>query len=206
MAEPKLYYLSKSNANLPSLKSVECSRAEIASTLGDLEAKYRQLSHQAGPGARLVCDLSHNNMTCEHLQYVTQLLIASPVQLFALDLSWNRIFAPTWDEVLPIVKQLLTKATYVDLAGNYHPALDPERLELKDMLKQNASFAAPNLYLGGTPWMRQWTSKAHEFRRQAYRFACGSLAVFHHLCLFSPEAGCREEADEDTDTFFKFVA
>ncbi len=133
IAEPKLYYLSKSNANFPSLKSVECSIAEIASTLGDLEAKYRQLSHQAGPGARLVCDLSHNNMTCEHLQYATQLLIASPVQLFALDLSWNRIFAPTWDEVLPVVKQLLTKATYVDLAGNYLPALDPEHLELKDM-------------------------------------------------------------------------
>jgi hypothetical protein len=137
----------------------------------DLDAKRWQLSQKAGPGARLVCDLSHNNMTCEHLQYLTQFLLASPVQLFALDLSWNRIFVPTWDEVLPLIKQLLTKATYVDLAGNCFPALDPEDLELRDMLKQNASFAAPNLYLGGNPWMRQWTSKAHEFRRQAYRFA-----------------------------------
>lgn len=91
------------------------------------------------------------------------------LQLYALDLSCNRIFAPTWREVLPLVKQLLTKATYVDLAGNYLPALLPDQLELQDMLKQNISLTAPNRYLGSTEWVRQRTSKAHEFRRIAYR-------------------------------------
>jgi len=103
------------------------------------------------------------------------------VQLYALDLSWNYIFAATWPEVLPLVKQLLTKATYVDLAGNHLPALLPEQLELQDMLKQNVSFTAPNRYLGSTDWIREWTSKAHEFRQKAYRSVYGPPAVCDRL-------------------------
>ena len=108
-------------------------------------------------------------------------LIGSPVQLYALDLSWNRIFAATWPEVLPLVKQLLTKATYGDLAGNHLPTLLPEQLELQDMLKQIVSFTAPNRYLGSTNWIREWTLKAHEFRQKAYRSAYGPPAVCNRL-------------------------
>ena len=139
------------------------------------------LKQSAGKEARLVCDLSHNNLTYEHLQYLTAKLLGSPVQLYALDLSWNYIFAATWPEVLPLVKQLLTKATYVDLAGNHLPALLPEQLELQDMLKQNVSFTAPNRYLGSTDWIREWTSKAHEFRQKAYRSVYGPPAVCDRL-------------------------
>lgn len=168
MADVQLYYLSKANSNLPSLTSPEQSRTEIAQTLERLDAEYLQLKQNAGKEARLVCDLSHNSLTYEHLQYLTVELLASPVQLYALDLSCNRIFVATWPEVVPLVKQLLTKAMYVDLAGNYLPALFPEQLELQDMLKQHVSFTAPNRYLGSTDWMRQWTSKAHQFRQKAY--------------------------------------
>ena len=80
-----------------------------------------------GKGARLVCVKSHSNTTYEHLQNLTELITASPVQLFALNLSSNCIFAPAWPEVLILVKQLLSKATYADLASNYLPALFPER-------------------------------------------------------------------------------
>lgn len=172
-----LHYLSKANSNFPTLCNTEQSRKEIAQTLTCLETKYRQLKQYGGKEARLVCDLSHNNLAYEHLQYLAEILQSSPVQLYALDLSCNRIFAPTWRELLPLIKQLLTKALHVDLAGNYLPALLPEQLELQDMLKQNISLTAPNRYLGSTDWLRQWTSKAHEFRRIAYR----------------------EEAEEDSD-------
>ena len=172
MADVDLYYLSKANSNSPTLSNAAQSTTEIAQTLDCLEAQYRQLKQYAGETARLVCDLSHNNLAYEHLQYLTEILQASPVKLYALDLSCNRIFAPTWREVLPLVKQLLTKATYVDLAGNYLPAVLPDQLELQDMLKQNISLTAPNQYLGSTDWVRQWTSKAHEFRRIAYRSVC----------------------------------
>ena len=126
MADVQLYYLSKPNTNLPSLSSPEQSRTEIAQTLECVNAKYLELQQSAGQEARLVCDLSHNNLSYEHLQYLT----VSPVQLYALDLSCNFIVAATWPELLPLVKQLLTKATYVDLAGNCLPALLPEQLEL----------------------------------------------------------------------------
>ncbi len=169
MADVQLYYLSKANTNFPSLTSSEQSETEIALTLECLKAQYLQLEQSAEKEARLVCDLSHNNLNYEHLQYLTVKLLASPVQLYALDLSCNYIFAATWPDVLPLVKQLLTKATYVDLACNNLPPLHPEQLELQDMLKQNVSFTAPNRYLGSTEWIREWTSKAHEFRQKAYR-------------------------------------
>lgn len=126
MADVQLYYLSKASTNFPTLTSPEQSRTEIAQTLECLNVEYLRLKQSAGKEARLVCNLSHNNLTYEHLQYLTGELLAIPVQLHALDLSWNRILAATWLEVLPLVKQLLTKATYVDLAGNYLPALLPE--------------------------------------------------------------------------------
>ncbi|KAL0030268.1 hypothetical protein WJX77_006518 [Trebouxia sp. C0004] len=97
--------------------------------------------------------------------------------LECLNAEYLQLKQAIWPEVLPLVKQLLTKAMYVDLAGNYLPALLPEQLELQDMLKQNVSFTAPNRYLGSTNWIRDWTSKAHEFRQKAYR----------------------EEAEEDSD-------
>ena len=123
------------------------------------------------------------------------------MQLYALDLSWNRIFAATWPEVLPSVKQPLTKATYVDLA------LLPEQPELQDTLNQHVSFTAPNRYLGSTRsgWVREWTSKAHEFRQKAYRSVYGPPAVHAYDCLGVPftvtvyVAGCREEAEASSD-------
>jgi hypothetical protein len=115
MADVQLYYLSKANTHFPSLTSPEQSRTEIAQTLECLNAEYLQLKQSGGKEARLVCDLSHSNLNYEHLQYLTVKLLASPVQLYALDLSRNHIFAATWPEVLPLVKQLLTKAMYVDL-------------------------------------------------------------------------------------------
>ena len=130
MADVQLHYLSKANTNFPSLTSPEQSETEIARTLECLKAEYLQLKQSAGKEARLVCDLSHQNLTYEHLQFLTVKLLASPVQLYALDLSCNSIFAATWPEVLPLVKQLLTKALYVDLAGDCLPALLPEQLEL----------------------------------------------------------------------------
>ena len=181
MAHYKLFYVSKTNANFPSLTSAEQSRTEIAQYLDCVIAKHLQLSQSEGMEARLVADISHNNLTFEHLQYLTDLLLGSSIQLFALDLSWNCIFAPAWSDILPVVRQLLTKAKHIDLAGNYLPNIFPESRELKDMLQQNASFSAPNLYLGSTPWMRHWTSKAHEFRKQAYRSAFWlHLTVLHY--------------------------
>lgn len=176
MADLPIYYSSKAKTNFPSPTSVEHSRTQIALYITCLVAKYLHLEQSLGKEYRLVCDLSHNNLTFEHLQYLTESILASPVQLFALDLSCNYIITPAWSDILPLVKQLLTKATYLDLACNFLPNIYIEPSEMKDILQQNVSFTAPNLYLGSTPWMRHWTSKAHEFRRQAYRSAfCHTL-------------------------------
>lgn len=80
MADVQLHYFSKANTNFPSLTSPEQSTTEIARTLESLNAEYLQLKQSAGKEARLVCDLSYNNLTYEHLQYLTVKLLASPVQ------------------------------------------------------------------------------------------------------------------------------
>jgi hypothetical protein len=71
-----------------------------------------------------------------------KLLPASPVQLFALDLSCDRIYVSTWPEFLPLVKQLLSTATYVNLAGNYLQPLFSEQLRLGEVLNPKHAYSA----------------------------------------------------------------
>ena len=170
MAVPQLFYVSKQFANFPSLQSVEASKAEIVQLVASLREESERIARDVGYDAELVCNISHNNLTYEHLELLSRLLLDSSVHLFALDLSWNRIFARSWDTFLPTVTQLLTRATYIDLAGNYLPALQADDTSLLKMLEHKVSFAVPNIYLGKDKWVRRWTEKAQEFRRQAYGY------------------------------------
>ena len=138
-------------------------------------------------------------MTYEHLQYLTAELLESPVQLYALDLSCNYIFAATWPEIRPSVKQLLTKAVYVDLAGNYLPALLPEQLELQDMLKQHVSFTAPNRYLGSEGLDTTMDIQSTRIPPEGIQVSAGPPAGHDYLGIPFTAAGCRDEA-EDSDT------
>ena len=122
MATPQLFYLTKQSANFPSLRSEESSEADIKLLVKQLCQESERIERQVGHGAELVCNLAHNNLTCEHLYFLTKLLLESDVHLFALDLSWNRIFVSTWHAFLPTVTQLLKIAKHVDFAGNYLPA------------------------------------------------------------------------------------
>lgn len=130
MAQPRLCYLSKHSANFPSLHSEETSTAEIKQLVAQVCEKLVRIAREYGHDARLVCDLSHNNLTVEHFNLITQLLLESSVHLFALDLSWNRIFVSTWNTFLPTVRQLLTRATHIDLVGNYLPPLQSDNAGL----------------------------------------------------------------------------
>ena len=187
--QEEVYRFSRPDTNFPDVKHAE---ADINDVFQQLLAEYEDLRLEVGPDVKLVCDFSGNDMHIEHLIQFKSLLLSSPVSLYALDLSWNR-YAPSWGNILPIVCQLLTKATYVDLAGNYLPALaqDSYSRELAEMLTENASFATPNVFLGDTPWMRKWTLKAHQFWRNlsiAVVVACVITIVLvlpfsRHKCL-----------------------
>ena len=189
MADPQLFYISKQFGNFPSLQSVELSEAEIVQLVAELRKECERIMLDVGHDAELVCKISHNNFTHEvgKFQLPTKLLLDSSVHLFALDLSWNRIFARTWDTFLPIVTQLLTRATHIDFVGNYLPALQPDDTGLVKMLEQNVSFAVPNIYLGRDRWVRRWTEKAQKFRRQAYGYvvqiSCQICVALLPVCL-----------------------
>lgn len=209
MADPQLFYVSKQFANFPSLQSVEVSEAEILQLEASLREESERVVRDVGHNAELVCNLFHNNLTYEHFMLLTKLLLDSSVHLFALDLSWNRIFAHSWDTFLPTVTQLLTRATYIGLAGNYLPALQPDDTSLLKMLEHKVSFAVPNIYLGKDKWVRRWTEKAQEFRRQVYGYV---VQIFCQICVarflllslaYCAVQGvcvcCREEPEFDSD-------
>lgn len=118
--QEEVYRFSRPDTNFPDLQHAE---ANINDTFQQLLAEYEDLRLQVGPDVKLVCDFSGNDMHFEHLIQFKSLLLFSPVSLYALDLSWNRIYASCWGDILPVVCQLLTKAAYVDLAGNCLPLL-----------------------------------------------------------------------------------
>ena len=93
MADVQLYYLSKALLKLLSLTSPEQSETAIAHTLECLKAEYLQLKQRAGKEARLDCDLSPQQFDLRTPAVFDCKILASPVQLYALDFSCNRILA-----------------------------------------------------------------------------------------------------------------
>ena len=70
---------------------------------------------------------------------------------------------------------------YLDLAGNYLPALLPEQLELQDMLKQHVSFTARNRCLGSNNWYDNGFVKHTDFAKKAHRSVYGPPADYDRL-------------------------
>jgi len=79
----------------------------------------RELSQVVSRHACLVCNLSEGNMTLEVLKTLSsQLESVCGNQIFALDLSYNRIHCNCWEEIEPVLDQLLGKRVveYLDSA------------------------------------------------------------------------------------------
>ncbi len=117
---------------------------------------------------RLVCDFGSNNLTLAHLERFTEWLEGSSLQIYALDLSMNRIFSPTWQPILDLFQRLCTKVHLLDLGGNHLPALE-ETAELKKVQEtRRVCLAVPDLGSTGTNWQREWTGISLEFGQHAY--------------------------------------
>ncbi len=130
---------------------------------------------------QLVCDFSSNNLTFAHLERFTEWLEGSSLQIYALDLSMNRIFSTTWQPILDLVQRLCTKVHLVDLGGNYLPALE-ETAELKKVQEtRRVSLAPPTFGSPVTDWQSEWTNIALEFGQQAYDPADNSRLAFMML-------------------------
>ncbi len=161
------------------------NRIVLDKVFQDLLAEYEQ-SWSPSSETRLVCDFGSNNLILAYLERFTEWLEGSSLQIYALDLSMNSIFSPTWQPILDLIQRLYTKVHLLDLGGNHLPALE-ETAELKKVPEtRRVCLAVPTFGSTGTHWQREWTDIALEFGQQAYdpadivRFASVELASPHH--------------------------
>ena len=93
----------------------------------------------------------HNSSFLTNLDTFTSLLSLRDVRCLILHFQRSVRSTPALSDILPLVKQLLTKATYVDLACNFLPNIYLEPSELKDILQQKVSFMHQTCTLAALP-------------------------------------------------------
>ena len=154
--------------NLPSpyFPATEAKRA-LRQVYEELEAEYN-LAMSCHMKVQVICDLSSNNLSLDHLTQLSDWLQGSSLELYALDLSMNRIFCNDWAPILALVEKLLQHTKLLILGGNYLPVL-METAELKNCQDtRRVSLALPMSGGPVSPWMREWSSIAMDFDCQAY--------------------------------------
>ena len=122
----------------------------------------------ARPPRKLVIDLSENNLTTSHVQYLAEWLSEKKLQLYALDLSLNRIYAADWVDILPSIRKILLHVERLHLGGNYLPALQ-ETPALKELQQRKVAFIAAKHSYSSNAWIQGWKTNARAFLRDAYR-------------------------------------
>ncbi|KAL0035247.1 hypothetical protein WJX79_008519 [Trebouxia sp. C0005] len=90
----------------------------------------------------------------------------SSLRIYALDLTFNRIFSASWKPVLDVVERLFKHVDYLQLGGSYLPALTAELTKL-----QASGYVSLALPITGSPvnqWQKKWDDIATEFGSKAY--------------------------------------
>ena len=83
--------------------------AEFAKEVVALEQAFQELVddyncyNTALHKTRLVCNFSSNNLTLDHINHLSKWLESSSLRIYALDLSFNRIFSASWEPVLAVI-------------------------------------------------------------------------------------------------------
>lgn len=164
MAERHVQVFSKHCCGLPSLRHSSSPETSLRPLLDELLTFY-ECSVTALD--KLVVDLSENNFTLEHLQYFAIWLEEKQLHLYALDLSLNRIYSDTWEDILPSINTLLGQVELLHLGGNYLPALQNIPI-LQTLQKNKVAFLAPDHSFSSNVWIEGWKQNAQLFSQEAY--------------------------------------
>lgn len=137
----------------------------------------QELSRVARRHDFLVCNLSEGKMTLEVLATLpSRLERVCGSQIVALDLSFNRILCNSWEEIEPVLDQLLGKriVQYLDLSNNYLPALETLQQD-KRLSEKVKNFGNRLSLLGcdsnpftGNADIDYWICNARAFKQEAY--------------------------------------
>ncbi len=117
---------------------------------------------------RFVCNLSSNKLTLDHINQFATMLEGSSLRIYALDLSFSRIFSASWEPLLKVIGRLCTHVDYLQMGGNYLPALT-ETDELSKLQESGCvSLALPITGYPATQWQKEWNDIATDFGSKAY--------------------------------------
>ena len=116
----------------------------------------KELSRLAPRHDSLVCDLTDGRMTLDALETLPSKLASScGSKIVALDLSFNTIGCNSWEDIEPVLDELLEVVGSVDLGNNYLPALET--------LKQNARLSQKFKNFGNRLSLLDYDSKDEDF-------------------------------------------
>ena len=102
------YLFNRRRNDLPPPEQPSMEWIVLHKVFQELLAEYER-NWSPSSETRLVCDFGSNNLTLANLERFTEWLEGSSLQIYALDLSMNSIFSPTWQPILDLVQRLCTK-------------------------------------------------------------------------------------------------
>ena len=117
---------------------------------------------------RFVCNFSSNDLTLDHINEFATWLEGSSLKIYALDLSFNRIFVASWEPLLKVIGRLCKHVEDVQLGANYLPELT-ETDELRELqVSGRVSLALPMTITPTAEWQKRWNDIATDFGSKAY--------------------------------------
>ena len=99
-----------------------------------------------------------------------QLGLSSSIRVYALDLSFNRIFSESWEPVLQVIGRLGARVDHLQLGANCLPEVN-ETDELRKL--QHSGWVSLALPIIGSPaneWQEKWNTIAVDFGSKAYDY------------------------------------
>ncbi len=166
MAGPTRLF-SRSSCKLASAAVAEEENLAFKQAFRELEDSYSR-NNSSLRKTRFVCDFSSNGLSLNDVNQFATWLEGSSLRIYALDLSFNRIFSESWEPILQVVGRLGARVDNLQLGGNYLPALS-ETDELRKLQHSGCvSLALPITGSPATEWQEKWNNIAVDFGTKAY--------------------------------------
>ncbi len=158
---------SRPRCNLPPPAESGAENVALEQVFRELVDDYNR-NNTALRKTRFVCNLSSNNLTLDHINHFATLLEGSSLRIYALDLSFNHIFSASWEPLLKAIARLCRRVEYLQMGGNYLPALTETDELSKLQMSGRVSLALPITGSPATQWHKKWDDIATDFGSKAY--------------------------------------
>ena len=107
MADP-IHLFSRSRCKLAPAAGAGVENVALKTAFQELEDSYSRNNSQFRK-SRFVCNFSSNDLSLDDVSQFATWLESSSLRIYALDLSFNRIFSDTWEPILQVVGRIVAR-------------------------------------------------------------------------------------------------